>query len=88
MVATLIGQGKGKRKASDQMPEASGADENAPLPLRQEAAGAPGGGNVDGEGEGSGRKPDDGRKGRHKRYPHLSQKTMMTRETMKNSQPC
>jgi len=68
LVEQLLGQVKGKDKGSDPTPEASGAGggERTPPPPRHGAAGAPGGGgggDPDDEGEGSGRKPDEGRKG-------------------------
>jgi len=68
LVEQLLGQVKGKDKLSDPTPEASGAGGGRPpRPPRHGAAGAPvggGGGDPDDEGEGSGRKPDESRKGR------------------------
>jgi len=72
MVQTLMGQVKGKGKVSDPTPEASGAGGGKPPPPRHGAAGAPGGGGgggPDDEGEGSGRKPDENRKGRRDERP-------------------
>jgi len=74
MVQTLMGQVKGKGKVSEPTPEASGADGGRPPPPppRHGAAGAPGGGgggDPDDDGEGSGRKPDEGRKGRRDERP-------------------
>jgi len=67
MVQTLMRQVKGKSKVSDPTPEAAGAGGGKPPPPRHGAAGAPGGGGgggPDDEAEGSGRKPDESRKGR------------------------
>jgi len=59
---------KGKGKASDPTPEALGGGRgNPPGAPREQAAGAPGGGgggDSDDEGKGSGRKPNESRKGR------------------------
>jgi len=67
LVEQLMGQVKGKGKLSDPTPEASGADGGRPPPPpRDGAAGAPGGGgggDPDDDEEGSGRKPDENRKG-------------------------
>jgi len=56
MVQTSMGQVKGKGKASDPTPEASGArGGNPPPPPRRTAVGAAGGGgDTDDEGEGPG----------------------------------
>jgi len=68
-----MGQVKGKGKLSDPTPEASGADGGRPPPPpRHGAAGAPGGGgggDPDDDEEGSGRKPDENRKGRQDERP-------------------
>jgi len=68
LVEQLMGQVKGKGKVSDPTPEASRAGGGRPPPPpRHGAAGAPdggGGGDPDDDGEGSGRKPDERRKGR------------------------
>jgi len=67
IVQSLMGQVKGKGEVSDSTPEASGAGGGRPPPPRHGAAGAPGGGgggDRDHDGKGSGRKPDEGRKGR------------------------
>jgi len=68
-----MGQVKGKGKLSDPAPEASGADGGRPPPPpRHGAAGAPGGGgggDPDDDQEGSGRKPDENRKGRQDERP-------------------
>jgi len=68
LVEQLLGQVKGKGKVSNPTPEASGAGGGRPPPPpRHGGAGAPGGGgggDPDDDGEGSGRKPDAGRKGR------------------------
>jgi len=65
LVERLLGQVKGKRKVSDPTPEASGEGGGRPPPPRRGPAGASGGGgDPDDEGEGSGRKPDESRKGR------------------------
>jgi len=71
MVETLMGQVKGKGKASDRTPEASGAGGvNPQPPPRRKTAGAPGGGgDPDDDGEGCGRKPDETRKGRRDERP-------------------
>jgi len=73
MVHAWIGQVRGEVKASDPTPEATGAGgRNAPPLARRRAPGAPaGGGDPNDEGEGSGRKPDESRKGRRdeKRAP-------------------
>jgi len=75
MGETLIGQVKGKGKVSDPTPEASvaGGGKPPPLPPPQGwAAGAAGGGgrgDPDDEGEGSGRRPDESRKGRWDKRP-------------------
>jgi len=73
LVEQLLGQVKGKGKVSDPTPEASGAGGGRPPPPpRHGAAGAPGGGgggHADDEGEGSGRKPDESRKGRRDERP-------------------
>ena len=73
LVEQLLGQAKGKRKVSDPTPEASGAGGGRPPPpSRHGAAGAPGGGgggDPADEGEGSGRKPDERRKGRRDERP-------------------
>jgi len=73
LVEHLMGQVKGKGKASDPTPEASGAGGgNPPPPPQRKAAGAPGGGargDSDDEGEGSERKPDESRKGRRDERP-------------------
>jgi len=73
LVEQLLGQVKGKGKVSDPTPEASGAGGGRPPPPpRHGAAGAPGGGrggDPDDEGEGSGRKPDECRKGRRDERP-------------------
>jgi len=73
LVEQLLGQVKGKGKVSDPTPEASGAGGGRPPPpLRHGAAGAAGGGgggDPDDEGEGSGRKPDERRKGRRDERP-------------------
>jgi len=71
LVEQLMGQVKGKGKTSDPTLEASGAGgRNPPPPPRGGAAGAPGGGgDPDDEGEGFGRKPDEGRKGRRDERP-------------------
>ena len=67
MGQTLMWQVKGKGKVSDPTSKVSGAGGGKPPPPRHGAAGAPsggGGGDPDDEGEGSGRKPDESRKGR------------------------
>jgi len=67
LVELLLGQVKGKANVSDPTPEASGAGGGSPPPPRQGGTGAPGGeggGDPDDEGEGSGRKQDENRKGR------------------------
>jgi len=74
LVEQVLGQVKGKDKVSDPTQEASGAGGGrpAPPPARHGAAGAPGGrggGDPDDEGEGSGRKPDESRKGRRGERP-------------------
>jgi len=73
LVEQLIGQVKGKDKVSDPTPEASGAGGGRqPPPPRHGAAAAPhggGGGHPDDDGEGSGRKPDETRKGRQDERP-------------------
>jgi len=73
LVEQLMGQVKGKDKVSDTTPEASGAGGGRPPPpLRHGAAGAPGGGrggDPDDDGEGTGRKPDQRRKGRRDERP-------------------
>jgi len=73
LVEQLMGQVKGKGKVSDTTPEASGAGGGRPPPpLRHGAAGAPGGGrggDLDDDGEGTGRKPDQRRKGRRDERP-------------------
>jgi len=71
MVQTLMGQVKGKGKASDATPEASETGGTDPRPPRRAGvAGAPGGeGDPDVHGEGSGRKPDERRKGRGNEGP-------------------
>jgi len=72
MVQTLMGQVKGKGKVSDRTPEASWAGGGRPPSPRHGAVGAPGGGgggDHDDEGEGSGRKPDESRKGRRDARP-------------------
>jgi len=72
LVEQLLGQVKGKSKVSDPTQEASGAGGGRPPPPRQRGAGGPsggGGGNSDDEGEGAGRKPDEGRKGRRDERP-------------------
>jgi len=73
MVETFMGQVKGKGKVSDPTTEASGAGGGRPPPPpRHGAAGAPGGrggGDPDDDGEGSGRKPDERRKGRWDERP-------------------
>jgi len=75
MVQTLMRQVKRKGKASDPMPEAMGAGGGKPAPPpRRRAAGAPGGGgggDSDDEGEGSGRRPEESRKGRRAERPPL-----------------
>jgi len=72
LVEHLMGQVKGKGKVSDPTPEASGASGGKPPPPRHGATGAlggAGGGDPDDEGEGSGRKPDQNRKGRRDERP-------------------
>ena len=72
LVEQLLGQVKGKGKVSDLTPEASGAGGGRPPPPRHGAAGAPGGGgggDPHDEGEGSGRNPDESRKGRRDERP-------------------
>jgi len=72
LVEQLMGQVKGKDKVSDPTPEASGAGGGRPPPPRHGAAGAPcggAGGDPDHEGEGSGRKPHESRKGRRGERP-------------------
>jgi len=72
LVEQLMGQVKGKGKVSDPTPEASGAGGGRRPPPRHGMAGAPdggGGGDPDDEGEGAGRKPDEGRKGRRDERP-------------------
>jgi len=73
LVEQLMGQVKGKGKVSDTTPEASWAGGGRPPPpLRHGAAGAPGGGrggDPDDDGEGTGRKPDQRRKGRGDERP-------------------
>ena len=66
MVQSLMGEAKGKDKAADPTPNASGAGGGnpPPPPRRRGAPGAPGGGgDPDDDGEGSGRRPDESRKG-------------------------
>jgi len=72
LVEQLLGQVKGKGNVADTTPEGSGAGGGSPPPPRHGAAGAPGGGgggDPDDEGEGSGRKPDENRKGRRDERP-------------------
>jgi len=73
LVEQWMGQVKGKGKVSDPTPEAAGAGAgNLAPPPRRRAAGAPrrgGGGDSDDEGEGSGRTPDESRKGRRDERP-------------------
>jgi len=73
LVEQLMGQVKGKGKVSDPTPEASGAGGGRPPPPpRHGAAGPPGGGgggDPDDDGKGSGRKPDERRKGRRDERP-------------------
>jgi len=73
LVEQLMGYVKGNRKVSDPTPEASGAGGGRPPPPPgHRAAGAPGGGGVgnpDDDEEGSGRKPDESRKGRWDERP-------------------
>jgi len=72
LVEQLLGQVKGKGKVSDPTTEASGAGGGRPPRLRQGATGAPGGGgggDPTDKGEGSGGKPDEGRKGRWDERP-------------------
>ena len=67
LVEQLLGQVKGKGQVSDPKQEASGAGGGRPPPLRHGGTGAlggGGGGDPDDEGEGSGRQPDENRKGR------------------------
>ena len=69
-----MGQVKGKAKLSDPTPEASGAGGGSPPPPRQggtRAPGGEGGGDPDDEGEGSGGKQDENRKGRRDERPAL-----------------
>jgi len=70
LVEQLMRQVKGKGKVSDPTPEASWAGGGRPPPPRLGVAGvAGGGGPPDDEGEGSGRKPDESRKGRWDKRP-------------------
>jgi len=71
MGQTLLGQVKGKEKASDLTPEASEEGGGSTLPPRgRRVARAPGwGGDPDDEGEGSGRKPGESKKGRRDKRP-------------------
>jgi len=72
MLQTLMGQVKGKGKVSDPTQETSGAGGGRPPPPQHGAGGAPdggGGGDPDDEGEGSGRKPDESRKGKRGERP-------------------
>jgi len=73
LVEQLLGQVKGKGKVLDPTPDASGAGRGrAPPPPPQGATGAPGGGgggDPDDEGEWSGRKLDESRKGRRDGRP-------------------
>jgi len=71
LVKQVMGQVKGKGKVSDPSTEVSGAGGgNPPPPVRQWATGGPvGGGDPDDEGDGSGRKPDESRKGRRDERP-------------------
>jgi len=73
LVEQLLGQMKRKGKVSDPTPEASGAGGGRPPPPpRHGATGAPGGGgggDPDDEGQGSGRKPDENRRGRRGERP-------------------
>ena len=73
LVEQLMGQVKGKGKVSDPTPEASGGGGGRPPPPpRHWAAGDPGGGgggDPDDDGEGSGRKPEERRKGRRDERP-------------------
>jgi len=70
LVEQLMGQVKGKGQVSDPTPDASGAGGGRRPPPQHGAAGAPaGGGDPDDEGEGSGRKPEDNRKGRQAERP-------------------
>jgi len=65
LVEQLVGHGKGKGKVSVPTPEVSGAGGGRPPRRPRGAAGAPGGGgDSNDKGEGSGRKPDESRKGR------------------------
>jgi len=66
LVKQLTGQVKGQGKVSDRTPEASGAgDGNPPAPQRRAKEGAPGGeSDLEDEGEVSGRKAGESRKGR------------------------
>lgn len=68
---TLLGQGKGKEKVSDLTPEATEEGGGSSLPpQRRRAAGAPGrGGDPEDEGEGSGRKPGESKRGRRDKRP-------------------
>jgi len=73
LVEQLLGQVKGKGKVSDPTPEASGVrGGRPPPPARHGATGAPGGGggeDPNDEGEGSGRKPEENRRGRRGERP-------------------
>ena len=73
LVKQLLGQVKGKGKVSDPTPEASGVGGGRPPPpQRHGGTGAPGGGGggaPEDEGEGSGRKPDENRRGRRDERP-------------------
>jgi len=73
LVEQLLGQVKGKGKVSDPTPEASGAGGGRPPPGRRLGAPGPlgggGGGDPDDYGEGSGRKPDENRRGRQDERP-------------------
>jgi len=73
LVEQLLGQVKGKGKVSHPTPEASRAGGGRPPPPpRQGATGGPGGrggGDPNDEGEGSGRKPDESRKGKEDGRP-------------------
>jgi len=67
LVEQLMGQVKGKGKAFDPTPKASGVGGRRPPPPPRhgatEAPGGGGGGDPDDDGEGSGRKQDERRKG-------------------------
>jgi len=72
LVEQLMGQVKGKGKVSDPTSEASGAGGGRPPPPRHGAAGSPRGGwggDPEDDEEGSGRKPDENRKGRRDERP-------------------